>query len=245
MLIADKDWDNYVVNAEELARSPGFRALRDGILARAEIADGDRVLDCGAGTGLLTLSAAATAGRVWAVDISAAMCRYLEAKADSAGLENVTPVVASVVSLPLVDGSVDAAISNYCFHHLTDPDKHRSLAEIHRVLRPGGRLVFGDMMFSVGVRSQRDRAVLATKVRGMLAKGPAGAWRLARNAGRYASGRWEQPADPGWWREALNAAGFVEVDIEALEHEGALASARKPAGPEHAARIGAEEAPNR
>ncbi len=230
MLIANKDWDNYVVNAEELARSPGFLSLRDRILDRARIAEGECVLDCGAGTGLLTLPAATLAERVWAVDISAAMCSYLETKAASAGLGNVEPVVASVISLPLIDRSVDVAVSNYCFHHLSDRGKLQSLAEIHRVLKPGGRLAFADMMFSVGVGSERDRAVLASKVRSMMAKGPAGVWRLARNAGRYATRRWEQPADPRWWREALAAAGFVEVEVEPLEHEGALAVARRPDG---------------
>lgn len=230
MLIAEKNWDNYVINAESLARSPGFLSLREGILARAAIAEGESVLDCGAGTGLLTLPAAAVADRVWAVDISPAMCNYLATKVESAGLGNVSPAVASVVSLPLVDRSVDVVVSNYCFHHLSDPEKRQALGEIHRVLRPGGRLVFADMMFSVSVGGRRNRAVVTSKVRSMLAKGPAGVWRLARNAGRYASGKWEHPADPDWWRQALLAAGFVDVEVEPLEHEGALASARTPNG---------------
>lgn len=228
MLMADKDWDDYVVNAEELARSPGFRALRDEILDRARITPDESVLDCGAGTGLLTLSVAGVAGRVWALDISAAMCGYLGTKAASAGLENVEPVVGSVVSLPLVDESVDVVISNYCFHHVSNDEKERALNEIFRVLTPGGRLVFGDMMFSVSLATGRDRAVLRAKVRGMLAKGPAGVWRLARNAGRYVSGRWEQPADPGWWQRALVSAGFNGVEVVPLEHEGAIAVASKP-----------------
>lgn len=228
MLATAKDWDKYVVNAEQLARSPGFRSLRDEILGRAEIKPGERVLDCGAGTGLLTLPAATIAGRVWAVDISAGMCSYLETKAASAGLENVTLVVASVVSLPLVDRSVDVAVSNYCFHHLGEQDKHQALAEIHRVLVPGGRFVFADMMFSVGVGSRRNRAVLGSKVRAMVKKGPAGVWRLARNAGRYLSGRWEHPADPQWWSAALENAEFVDVEVQPLAHEGAIAIGRKP-----------------
>lgn len=228
MLLSHKDWDNYVVNAEELARSPGFVSLRDQILERAGIASDQHVIDCGAGTGLLTLPAGAVGAKVWAVDISAEMCGYLGTKAASAGLDNVTPVVASVVSLPLVDQSVDVAVSNYCFHHLADRDKRKALAELRRVLVPGGRLVFADMMFSVGVSRPRDRAVLRAKARAMLAKGPAGVWRLTRNAGRYVGGRWERPAHPQWWKQALIEAGFCEVEVEALEHEGAIAEARRP-----------------
>lgn len=76
------------------------------------------------------------------------MCEYLRAKAASAGLDNVHAAVASAVSLPLVDEAADVVVSNYCFHHLSDPDKRHALRETHRVLGPGGRLVFGDMMFA-------------------------------------------------------------------------------------------------
>ena len=226
---AEKDWDRYVVCAEAVARTPGFAALRDGILERAGLRPGERVVDLGAGTGLLTLAAAREAGRVWAVDISRGMCEYLATKAASAGLDNVEPVTTSIVSLPLVEGSVDVAISNYCFHHLDAAGKLVALREAHRVLVPGGRLVVGDMMFSLALGDGRNRAVVGDKVRRLIAKGPAGAWRLARNGARYLTGRWERPATPEWWREALAETGFVDVVVETLEHEGGIATARKPA----------------
>lgn len=46
-----------------------------------------------------------------------------------AGLPNSQTVVASAVSLPLADFTVDLAVSNYCFHHLRDRDKARALRE--------------------------------------------------------------------------------------------------------------------
>lgn len=226
-VLAEKNWDRHVVQAELVARTDGFQALRDRILERAQIGAGEIVADIGAGTGLLTLPAAEAADRVWAVDISSQMCSYLATKALSAKLDNVEPVVASAVSLPLVSSSVDVVISNYCLHHLTHEQKRVTLAELHRVLRPGGRLVLGDMMFRVAFADGRDRAVVEAKVRALLAKGPAGLWRLIRNGARFLTGRWERPASGEWWQDALAEAGFTEVQLELAEHEGGIVEGRR------------------
>lgn len=222
-----KNWDDYVLHAEEIARSPGFRQLRDRILELATPKASDVAVDIGAGTGLLTLPVARATQQMWAIDISPAMCEYLRARVASAGLENVELATASAASLPLVDGCADVVVSNYCFHHLDDDGKRRALAEVHRVLRPGGRLVFGDMMFRVSLTDARDRRVLSDKVRGMLRKGPAGVLRLTRNAVRLATRRWESPARANWWEAALRDAGFEDVHVELLTHEGGIASARR------------------
>jgi ubiquinone/menaquinone biosynthesis C-methylase UbiE len=225
--MAVKNWNDYVACAETVARSPGFTRLRDRIIDAAALGASDAVIDLGAGTGLLTLPAAETAERVWALDVSPRMTEYLATKSRSAGLDNVEPIVASVISIPMVDGSVDAAISNYCFHHLDDAEKLVALREVERVLTPGGRVVIGDMMFSLSLASPRNRAVVRDKVRSLLGKGPAGAWRLARNGARYLAGRWERPATAEWWHDALSTAGFLEVDVTVFDHEGGIATARK------------------
>ena len=224
----EKNWNDYVASAEAVSRSPGFQTLRDRILEAAGLRSDDHVLDLGSGTGLLTLPAAEVASRIWAVDISQGMADYLEAKAKSARADNIEPIVASAVSIPLVDSSVDVAISNYCFHHLPPEGKMTALAEVKRVLKPGGRLVFADMMFSLSLGEARNRAVIRDKVRGLLAKGRGGAWRLVRNGARLATRRWEHPAGPDWWEGALAEAGFSDVQVKALSHEGGIASARKP-----------------
>ena len=223
-----KNWDEHVVHAEEVARGAGFRHLRDRILELAQPVADDVAVDVGSGTGLLTLPLAKRVHGVWAVDIAPLMGEYLRTKALSAGLDNIETATASAVSLPLIDASATLVVSNYCFHHLDDAGKHRALREAHRVLKPGGRLVFGDMMFRVSFGESRDRQVVAAKVRGMLKKGPAGIARLARNGVRFASGRWERPARADWWEAALRDAGFTEVRVEVLSHEGGLAVARRP-----------------
>lgn len=226
-IAAEKNWDRYVAHAEVVARTDGFQALRDRILERACIGGDEVVADIGAGTGLLTLPAAEAAARVWAVDISPRMCDYLATKARSADRQNVEPVIASAVSLPLMTGSIDVAISNYCLHHLNNDEKLIALAELHRVLRPGGRLVLADMMFTVGLANGRDRELIKSKVRALLAKGPGGAWRLARNAARLATGRWEKPAPVGWWERALVDSGFSQVEVELTDHEGGIVEGRR------------------
>jgi ubiquinone/menaquinone biosynthesis C-methylase UbiE len=223
-----KNWDRHVADAEAVARSRGFRELRDRIIDEAGLKAQDTVLDLGSGTGLLALAAAPLVDTVWAIDISPAMCDYLRTKADSAGLHNIKVAVGSAISLPLVEDSVDVVISNYCLHHLPDNDKHRALAEARRVLRPGGRLVIGDMMFRVGINQARDRQVLAAKITRMLRKGPAGIWRLAKNAARFVGRRWEHPAGADWWEQALIEAGFEQARVRVLDHEGGIATARRP-----------------
>lgn len=223
-----KNWDEHVTEAEEVARSVGFQCLRDRILELAAPGELERCVDIGAGTGLLTLPLAERVEHVLAVDISQAMCDYLRAKATSAGQANLEVVRASATSLPAVDQSVDLVLSNYCFHHLDDLDKERALAEVRRVLRPGGRLVFGDMMFRVSLADPRDRQVIATKVRAMAAKGPAGLLRLAKNGVRFAGRRWESPARASWWEIALRRAGFEQVQVAVFDHEGGIAVARRP-----------------
>jgi ubiquinone/menaquinone biosynthesis C-methylase UbiE len=217
-----------VGHIEQLAQTPGFLSLREEIISLAQLDAEDRALDIGAGTGLLTLAAAPQVSDVTALDISPAMCRHLNTKLASRATLNVDVLVGSATELPLADGSVDVVLSNYCLHHLTDRDKRQALSEIWRVLRPGGRVVIGDMMFRIGLRSSRDRALIAHLAATMLRRGPAGLLRLFKNALRLLTGRGEHPAGTDWWHQALNDAGFAEVTVRALDHEGGIAVARRP-----------------
>jgi SAM-dependent methyltransferase len=224
-----KNWDDHVQDLERMADGPGFLALRDEILELARLRPEDRLLDVGAGTGLLAIAAAPRVAHVSALDVAPAMCRHLARKFDRCGIENADVLVNGATDLPLPDGTIDVVVSNYCFHHLSDAEKTQALAQIRRVLRPGGRLVFADMMFRINLVRQRDRAVIALLVRRMIGLGPAGLLRLAKNVTRVLAGRGEHPAGVEWWRDALLDAGFVDVAVRPLAHEGGIALARKPA----------------
>lgn len=210
--------------------------MRQRILARARPRRGDAVVDVGAGTGLLALGIAPAVDNVRAIDVSPAMTDYLRSAAAQLSLDNVKPTTATAIDLPMPDASATVVVSNYVYHHLSDADKQRGLAEAYRVLRPGGRIVIGDMMFRPQLTDSRGREVIRAKVAAFLKKGLPGLIRLLKNLLRYVTGNWEQPADPEWWRQALQRAGFVEIDVQPLEHEGGLVSARRPLRSECATR---------
>lgn len=220
-------WDDRVEAWEQVAASGAFLAIRDRIVELAEPREDDVVVDLGAGTGLLALALAPHVRELVAVDISERMLGRLDEAAAADGVDNLEPLEADLRRLPLEDESATLVVSNYAFHHLDDPGKELALAEARRILRPGGRLVICDMMFSLSLES-RDRRLLWEKIRALLRRGPAGVVRIVRNAVRLVAGRWEQPATPESWQQMLEARGFEQVRIELLAHEAAVAVARRP-----------------
>lgn len=91
------------------------------------------VVELGAGTGKLTRALAAVAPRVLAVEPDPRMLAVLREH----GLEGVS---GSAEAIPLGDGEADAVVAGSCIHWF---ELEPALREIHRVLRPGGRLAFG------------------------------------------------------------------------------------------------------
>jgi len=84
------------------------------------------------------------------------------------------------------------------------------------------------MMFALAPFTRRDRAVIADKVRSLTRRGPGGLWRLTKAGLRTVTFTGEHPAPTEWWESALAEAGFIEIVVEPLAHEGGIAVARKP-----------------
>lgn len=127
--------------------------------ALGDIRPGDRVVDCGSGAGADALIAArlvGPAGYVIGVDMTPQMLAKARASADDAGLANVEFREGLLEAMPIETGWADVVISNGVLNLV--PDKAAALAEMHRVLRPGGRLQAADIVLerSVSATSKQD-----------------------------------------------------------------------------------------
>lgn len=125
--------------ADELEADSRYRwCSGEELLTLVSPTPGETVADLGSGTGFYTDLVAPHAARVHAVDAQPEMHDRYERK----GLpDNVRTVTASIGSLPFDDHTLDAAFTTMTYHEFSGVD---AVAEIRRVLRPGGRFVIVD-----------------------------------------------------------------------------------------------------
>lgn len=139
---------DFVTNLMTLGHA---RPLRRLTVDNALIKPGDSVLDVGCGTGEVSLLAKtrAKAGKVYGIDPAPEMIAVARKKAARKKLD-IDFRVGVIESLPFPDSGIDVVTSSLMMHHLPEDLKVRGLAEIYRVLKPGGRLLIADFMRPTG-----------------------------------------------------------------------------------------------
>jgi arsenite methyltransferase len=133
-------------------------------LAVADLHEGERVLDLGSGGGidvLLSARRVGPAGFAYGVDMTDDMLALARANAAKAGATNAEFLKGEIEALPLPDASVDVVISN-CVINLST-DKPAVLAEMFRVLVPGGRIGISDVV-AADHMTAADRAAAGSYV---------------------------------------------------------------------------------
>ena len=121
---------------------------------------GENVVDVGCGAGIDSLIAAKMVGpegRVIGVDMTPAMLEKARGASEEAGLKNVEFSEGYAEELPVEDGWADVVISNGVLNLM--PDKAAALEEMHRILKPGGRLQIGDILVQKAVPEGAKRDI--------------------------------------------------------------------------------------
>jgi len=144
-------WAPYYDLAVNLTTLGHARLLRKLTVDNALIRPGDSVLDVGCGTGEVTLLAKTSAreGKAYGIDPAPEMIAVARRKAARKRLD-VDFRVGVIEALPFPDSSIDVVTSSLMMHHLPEELKVRGLAEIYRVLKPGGGLLIADFMRPTG-----------------------------------------------------------------------------------------------
>ena len=183
------------------------------MLDAAAITAGSRVLDVAAGAGGQSMAAArrvGPTGQVLATDISPAILGYAAKAASDAGLTTITTRELDGEHLDVDEGRFDAVISRVGLIYF--PDQQAALAGMRAALRPGGRLSVvvystaeSNGFFAIPVGIIRRRAQLAPPAPGQ--------------PGPFSLGR------PGVAEQALAAAGFHRIAVEAVPSPVRMASA--------------------
>jgi demethylmenaquinone methyltransferase/2-methoxy-6-polyprenyl-1,4-benzoquinol methylase/phosphoethanolamine N-methyltransferase len=155
--------------------------LRRMTVDNALIQPGDNVLDVGCGTGEVALLAKmrTRAGKIYGIDPAPEMVAVARSKAARKKLE-IDFRVGVIESLPFPDASMDVVTSSLMVHHLPEDLQVRGMAEVYRVLKPGGRLLIADFMrpsgslmnhiFTTVTHHQHVQSGLAEEVKELLKK---------------------------------------------------------------------------
>lgn len=152
--------DAAAAQLEAIYQTPDVIAQRHRTLGLLEPREGERILDVGSGPGLLMADMAAVVGptgHVTGLDASESMVAAAHRRLDGLPVaDRVTLLIGDATDLPFPDACFDAATVTQVYAYV--PEVDRALAELHRVLRPGGRVLILDTDWDSVVWSSSDQA---------------------------------------------------------------------------------------
>lgn len=187
------------------------RRWRRKAVERLDAGDADRIVDLGCGTGelLLDVHEAAPGAELLGVDVASRMLDLARAKSVDEEVP-IDLVLGDAVRLPLADASIDGAITAFTLRNV--PAVEPLFEEVHRVLRPGGRLVALDLHLpedGLFAAIYRPYFLHVLPRIGDLLSGRTGAYKyLMRSVAGFHS-----PDEIG---QIARKAGFAEVTVEPL-----------------------------
>lgn len=191
----------------------GRRVKLDRALAR-EVRPGDRVLDIGCGPGEFASTLGATmgsGGSVVGIDPSDPMVEHATARHSDHNVHFETGVAQE---LPYADESFDMVTSTFVMHHIPEARRVDALAEMYRVLRPGGSLLLADMFPLDRVRT------------GLVVALSAATTRRGRHAGAEKSDPFES-VDVHNYIAPLASVGFEQIRFRPVKPSTGCLVARK------------------
>lgn len=214
-------WDEFSSRYDSIFMTePLYRETLDIIADHLAGADGRYVLDLGCGTGnLIALLLGRYPGsRVVGVDPSEGMRKACESK--FGGSNRVEIAAGDALKIPFPGGTFDYVVSNYALHHIPPECRGRCAAEMARVFKPGGRLVYSDPFCGVDAPPEdpaRIRDLLDRQVSQVLYDFEQGAYEMMKiklvtmAKGVLAEGEYITTAEV--WSSHLEAAGFVGLKV--------------------------------
>lgn len=187
-----------------------FRGYAEKALELANITPQCKVLDVACGPGTLTLLAAQHADKVAAIDFSSAMVAILNNTIDTHTIDNIAVEYGDAQQLPFKDASFDAAFS--MFGLMFFPDRQRGYSEIHRSLKPGGKVIISSW---APVADSPAMQVMFGAIKAMKPE-------LAEPQNDI-----ESLENPEFFKRELLAAGFHKVEIHRITEHYPIESAEK------------------
>ena len=184
-------------------RSMMVRRFRE-VLEHADLAPGQRVLDLGCGWAYGTLWAQRSGTRATGIDLGFDQLRWARAERDPSAAFGLAQ--ANAAALPFRDAAFDRAVSVEMMEHVFRPDRSRVLAEIARVMKPGGRLSLSTPNPDSPIEAVKRLAVRWPSLRRAL---PSSCFpEAADERAAYHPYRYHHPLGVRELRSGLEAAGF-------------------------------------